>query len=174
MKNYIQRIVLPLSELVCAHTQVVVVEFHDTRKVSWWFRCWHCCTFAEERIYKSVFIGSPHKLYWMKQRPDNSYDLCVRVSTFFFFLSLSLDINSAATAAKWVYIVCAFARFSRLPNVSMSMRKREKLVCMLQSDAILPSIWPFRFFFMLEYYTHTHASAKRMACILHTQYSSSI
>lgn len=78
-----------------------------------------------------------------------------------------------------LYCVCVRALLSLAKTIyeygmSVCERQRQSVVCMLQIDAILPSIWPFRYIyiFLLEHYTHTYASAKRMACILHTQYLS--
>lgn len=46
----------------------------------------------------NVFIGSPHKTYWLMQRPDYSYELCV--------------LKSTAASIKWIYVFVGFHSFS--------------------------------------------------------------
>lgn len=56
----------------------------------------------QTRTLMNVFIGSPHKTYWLKQRSDYSYELCVLKST-----------ATTAATIKWIYVfaVCAVLSF---------------------------------------------------------------
>lgn len=153
------------------------------RRTSWYEKRIVWCGFgAVAHLRRNVVIKASLLVHrtncteW--SRDQTTVMTCVWVFfTLYFFLCLFpfYDINSAATAAKWVYIVCmcAFAHFSRLLNVSMDVTTCVKELCVYASNWYDTTINLTVSLFFISSAWVLHAclrlEAKRIACILHTQ-----
>lgn len=99
----------PLASVLILEKCSSMHKLHSTNLIENFCHRWKR-SHKNKHTLMNVLIGSPHKTYWLKQRPDYSYELCVLKST-------------AATAAtiKWIYVfvVCAIFRSFSIARVSL-------------------------------------------------------